>query len=103
MASLKGLLAPRLFAPPPEPAPTFDDGIEILPVRAAGLVIGYVGAPDYIVAACMFPVLPWVLAIFAASAKLLFAAPEAPAGPLALGDIREKRVDLCPPAVVKPN
>ena len=100
MASLKGLLAPRLFAPP-EPA-TFD-GIEMLPVRAAGLVICYVGAPDYIVAVCMFPVLPWVLAILAASAKLLFAAPEAPAGPLALGDIREKRVDLRPPAVVKPN
>ena len=100
MASLKGLLAPRLFAPP-DPA-TFD-GIEMLPVRAAGLVICYVGAPDYIVAVCMFPVLPWVLAILAASAKLLFAAPEAPAGPLALGDIREKRVDLRPPAVVKPN
>lgn len=51
----------------------------------------------------MFPVLPCVLAILAASAKLLFVAVAPPDGPLALGDIREKRVDFMPPAEVKPN
>ena len=51
----------------------------------------------------MFPVLPWVLAILAASAKLLFVVLDPPDGPLALGDMREKRVDFSPPAVVKPN
>ena len=41
MASLKGLLAPRLPAPPPEAFPALPAfaGIAILPVRVAGLII----------------------------------------------------------------
>lgn len=50
----------------------------------------------------MFPVEPYVLAILAASTKLVLVA-EPPLEPLALGDILEKRVDFMAPAVVKPN
>ena len=54
----------------------------------------------------MFPVLPYVLAILAASAKLLAVAADALDPPFALGDIRENKVAFiapAPPPVVKPN
>ena len=99
MASLKGLLAPRLAPPAPLPPPPI---VELPPLVPTGLVI--VGGPvfDCIVAVWILPVEPCVLAIFAASAKL-FPTVAPPEEPFAFGDILEKRVAFIAPAVVKPN